>query len=55
MSISDSVETGRSTVYDDDGRTRIPDDVRETLGWEKGDKLKFVAIDGELRIVKRDE
>lgn len=55
MSITDSVETGRSTVYDDDGRTRIPDDVRDALGWEKGDQLKMVAIDGELRVLKREQ
>ena len=54
MSMFDKMEVGKSTVYDTEGRTRIPDDVRESLGWKKGDRLKMVAIEGELRITKRD-
>ena len=55
MPVLDDVETGTTSIYDERGRTRIPNDIKESLGWEKGDELKLVAIDGELRVVKREK
>jgi bifunctional DNA-binding transcriptional regulator/antitoxin component of YhaV-PrlF toxin-antitoxin module len=55
MGVADNVETGRTKIYDDCGRTRIPDAVRENLGWGSGDKIKMVAIDGEMRVVRVED
>jgi bifunctional DNA-binding transcriptional regulator/antitoxin component of YhaV-PrlF toxin-antitoxin module len=55
MAMNDTVETADATVYDEDGRTRIPDKIREVMDLEAGDKIKFVVIAGETRLIKRDE
>jgi bifunctional DNA-binding transcriptional regulator/antitoxin component of YhaV-PrlF toxin-antitoxin module len=55
MGVADNVETGRTKIYDDCGRTRIPDAVRENLGWGSGDKIKMVAIDGEMRVIRVED
>ena len=55
MSLTDDVECGRSKVYDDDGRTVIPEDIREKHGWKRGTTLKFVSMGGEVSVVAVDE
>jgi bifunctional DNA-binding transcriptional regulator/antitoxin component of YhaV-PrlF toxin-antitoxin module len=55
MSAARDIETARSKIYDGDGRTVIPEDIRELNGWGKGTTLKFVFIDGEVKVVSVDE
>lgn len=57
MSISLDVETGILNIYDDRGRTYIPDNMVEAMGLEKGDKIKLVYEDGELKgkKIEKDE
>jgi AbrB family looped-hinge helix DNA binding protein len=54
MAAADTTETGYAKIYDSTGRTVIPKRVRENLDWEKGDELKFVSEDGEMKVVKVD-
>ncbi len=49
MSLAMEVETGKMTLYDDDGRTYLPDDIKEAIGATKGDVIKLVAEDGEFK------
>ncbi len=39
-----------STIYSDDGHTRIPDAVKEAMDINKGDKLKYIIEDGEMYV-----
>lgn len=55
MSVTRDVEAGKSKIYDSDGRTVIPEDIREKHGWGQGTRLKFVSIDGEVSVVAVDE
>lgn len=57
MSTSLDVETGVLNIYDDRGRTYIPDNLVNKMGLEKGDKIKLVYEDGELKgkKIERDE
>jgi len=48
MSMQDIPTTGKTTVYDGDGKTSIPKDVRDELGIEEGDKIKWMVKDGKI-------
>lgn len=52
MAASEFNAEADTTIYDEQGRTRIPDEVREALGWEKGDKIRMVVMNGHLYINK---
>ena len=41
-----------ATIYDKEGRTRIPNEVREALGWQEGDKVRMVVMNGHLYVNK---
>ena len=43
------IETGKLSIYDAKGRTYLPDNIKDAMGVEKGDKIKVVVEDGELR------
>ena len=34
------------------GQTTLPKDVRKLLGVQPGDKLRYILLDGEVRILK---
>lgn len=54
MSMTGLPANGRSTIYDEKGRTVIPKNVREKLGLKKGDTLEFVA-DGDMIVAYESE
>jgi bifunctional DNA-binding transcriptional regulator/antitoxin component of YhaV-PrlF toxin-antitoxin module len=49
MSVAMDIETGKLSIYDAKGRTYLPDNIKDAMGVEKGDKIKVVVEDGELR------
>lgn len=57
MSTNMDVETGKMRVYDDDGRTYLPDDIMDALGAKRGDEIKLVYEDGNLqgRLIKESD
>jgi antitoxin PrlF len=34
------------------GQTTLPKDVRKALGLQPGDKLRYILLDGEIRLLK---
>jgi AbrB family looped-hinge helix DNA binding protein len=34
------------------GQTTLPKDVRKVLGLQPGDKLRYILLDGEVRILR---
>lgn len=47
--------TGRSRM-NENGQVTVPAEMRETLGLEEGEsKVKWVYVDGEVRLYKIDE
>ena len=52
MAAKESFAEGEATIYDKEGRTRIPNDVRDNLGWEEGDKVKMVVMNGHLYVTR---
>ena len=55
MSAKNSGRQGKATIYDEEGRTRIPNSVRDALGWEKGDEVEMVVMNGHLYVNKLDK
>ena len=49
MSANMEVETGKMKVYDDKGRTYLPDAIMDAIGAERGDEIKLVVEDGDIR------
>mgnify|MGYP000052315786 FL=1 len=52
MAASEFNAEAEATIYDDEGRTRIPNDVRDALGWKEGDKVRMVVMNGHLYVNK---
>jgi len=38
------------TLYDDNGRIKLPKDILKMLKVRKGDKLAIIPVDGELAV-----
>ena len=55
MSTETEILEKESKIYDDDGRTVIPHKVREAAGIRAGDKIRFVVIEGDIKIFKTDD
>jgi hypothetical protein len=49
------IEIGVMTIYDEDGNTQLPADVKRAMDLSKGDRLKIVSEDGVARLYKIDE
>lgn len=54
MSVENEILSKESNVYDEKGRTVIPSKVREAVGIEKGDRVRFIVIDGDVKMMKVD-
>lgn len=54
MSVHENVETADAGMYDEKGRTYFPDSVKDALDLEKGDKVKYIISDGEVRVVRKE-
>jgi len=52
MAASEFNAEAEATIYDKEGRTRIPNEVREALGWQEGDKVRMVVMNGHLYVNK---
>ena len=52
MSANTEILERESKIYDDEGRTLIPSKVRDKVGLKKGDTLRFVVIEGDIKIIK---
>lgn len=55
MSVSGGSINADATVYDDDGRTTIPQEIRQRMGLSPGDKVEYVWVDGTVIVNKKDE
>jgi len=57
MSAEDQPETGKSSIWDADGGTTVPKDIREHAGLGKGSSLKWVSNPDEdfVRVYKQEE
>jgi AbrB family looped-hinge helix DNA binding protein len=42
----------RESTVTTKGQTTLPKDVRKVLGLQPGDKLRYILLDGEVRILK---
>lgn len=49
MSTNFDVETGVMRMYDERGRTYLPQNIKDKLGVEEGDKIKLIVRDGEIQ------
>lgn len=54
MAKSEAVEAD-SRIYDDDGRTIMPEDIRKALGIEAGQKIEWIAKNGNVMLAPADE
>lgn len=45
----------KATIYDDEGRSTVPKRVRDELGLEPGDEVKFVNADGVIIFKKKEQ
>jgi len=52
MAASEFNAEAEATIYDEEGRTRIPNEVRDALGWKEGDKVRMVVMNGHLYVNK---
>lgn len=48
MGVADTRESTVTTK----GQTTLPKDVRKALGLKPGDKLRYILLDGEVRILR---
>jgi AbrB family looped-hinge helix DNA binding protein len=55
MSTQELPPNGQADVYNNDGMTVIPKDVRDDLGIEPGDRLEFVSEDGYIKAYKIED
>lgn len=55
MSIQEKSADATASIYDEDGRTVLPQDVREQLGVGKGDKVQFNLAGGAVVITKVEQ
>lgn len=46
---------GMTRVYNENGQTCIPKEVRDELGIKSGDEFRVIADDGEVRFVPNDD
>lgn len=42
----------RESTVTTKGQTTLPKDVRKVLGLQPGDKLRYILLDGEVRILR---
>ncbi len=42
----------RESTVTTKGQTTLPKDVRKLLGLQPGDKLRYILLDGEVRILR---
>ncbi|WP_296643764.1 AbrB/MazE/SpoVT family DNA-binding domain-containing protein [Roseinatronobacter sp.] len=42
----------RESTLTTKGQTTLPKDVRKALGLQPGDKLRYILIDGEVRLLR---
>lgn len=54
MSTETEILEKESKIYDEHGRTLIPSKIREATGIGVGDKIRFVVIEGDIKIFKAD-
>lgn len=55
MSTRQLPPNGQADVYNEDGMTVIPKEVREDLGIEPGDRLEFISEDGCIKAYKMED
>lgn len=55
MSTSDDIVRKDTTMYDQQGRTRIPKPVRDELGLEYKDRMEMVVIGDQIVVTKVED
>lgn len=55
MSLARDVEYAEGTIYNDEGRSTIPKEVRDRLGLNSGDEYVFVMEDDEIKVMEKSE
>lgn len=52
MSIKTTTKMAEAKIYDEDGRTRFPDSVREIMDLDDGDTVRYKYENGEMTLQK---
>lgn len=57
MGLDDLPDRGSTSIYDEDGETRVPKKVKDGEGWRKGDKIEWYSDPDEdfVRVYGPDE
>jgi len=54
MSAPEQIATGTTTVSGAKKQATVPQEIREAAGIERGDKIKWVYQDGEIKVYKTE-